>query len=53
LIVEKIKDKQKQVIKIQHRYQKSVKGKIEKDGEECHKNFNDGTDKYVGTFPSP
>jgi hypothetical protein len=45
-----MKGKQKQMRNIQHRYQKNVKGKIEKDGEECHKNFNDETDKYIGLF---
>jgi hypothetical protein len=45
-----MKDKQKQVRKIQHRYQKSIKGNTEKNGEDCHKNVNDETDKYVGLF---
>ena len=37
--------------KIQHRYQKSVKGKTHKDGEDCHKNVNDENDIYVALFP--
>jgi hypothetical protein len=38
------------VRKIQHRHQKSVKGKTEEDGEDCHKNVNDETEKYAGLF---
>jgi hypothetical protein len=45
-----MKDKQNQVRKIQHRHQKSVKGKTETGGEECHKNINGETDKFVGLF---
>jgi len=33
-------ERQKQVRKTQHRYQKSVKGKTEKDHKDCHKNVN-------------
>jgi hypothetical protein len=34
--MKKRKDKQKQLIKIQHRYQKSVKGKTNKNRQNCH-----------------
>jgi uncharacterized protein YycO len=45
------KNIQKQLRNIQHRYQKSVRGKIERDGEDGDKNVKDETDTYFGIFP--